>query len=513
MQILQQIATTLTTLVMILSAQVGNLKSVNPNNKNMVATGQVLGATTESLFTTQTPASLHNNDGPYEMGMRFTSAVDGQITAIRFYKDSSETGTHTGYIWDSNGNSLASVVFSGETTSGWQQQSLASALNISANTQYTVSVNTGGVYYVATDNGLSAKITNGNLSSVVGTNGVYGTSGSYPTQSWSTSNYFRDVVFTATTATLSTPTISAFSASPTSISLGNAATLSWSVSGNPTPTFSISNIGTVTGSNTSVSPTVTTTYTLTATNSQGSSNANITVTVTAAAASDTTAPSVPSSLSATVISSSQINLSWTASTDNTAVTGYSIYRGGTKIATASTNSYSDSGLSASTAYSYTVSAYDAAGNTSAQSSSVSATTQAAAVSPSTKFTTGQRVQATPGAGSNLNVRATASATGTLLGTQVNGVLGTIISGGTYVDGYYWWNVNFDSGVDGYSVENYLTAYTASIVGDFNGDGLVNSIDLSLLTSYWNQSNTTYDLNSDGIVNSLDYVIMVQNWSL
>ncbi len=49
-------------------------------------------------------------------------------------------------------------------------------------------------------------------------------------------------------------------------------------------------------------------------------------------------------------------------------------------------------------------------------------------------------------------------------------------------------------------------------GDFNRDGLVNSLDLSLLTSVWNQNSASYDLNSDGIVNSLDYVVMIQNWT-
>ncbi len=92
---------------------------------------------------------------------------------------------------------------------------------------------------------------------------------------------------------------------------------------------------------------------------------------------DTTVPSTPTNLSATAISSSQINLSWTASTDNIGVAGYRIYRGGSQIGTSATNSYSDTGLSPSTAYSYTVAAYDAAGNVSSQSSSASATTQAA----------------------------------------------------------------------------------------------------------------------------------------
>jgi hypothetical protein len=73
----------------------------------------------------------------------------------------------------------------------------------------------------------------------------------------------------------------------------------------------------------------------------------------------------------------------------------------------------------------------------------------------------------------------------------------------------------------YTLNNITTNHTISvsfslitpIVGDFNSDGLVNSIDLSLMVSAWNTSNSTYDLNHDGIVNSLDYVLMVQNWSL
>jgi hypothetical protein len=90
---------------------------------------------------------------------------------------------------------------------------------------------------------------------------------------------------------------------------------------------------------------------------------------------DTIAPTVPTSLTATAVSSSAINLAWTASTDAVGVTGYKIFRAGTQIGTSATNAYSDIGLAASTAYSYTVSAYDAAGNNSAQSSAASATTQ------------------------------------------------------------------------------------------------------------------------------------------
>ncbi|MBI2120227.1 MAG: fibronectin type III domain-containing protein, partial [Parcubacteria group bacterium] len=94
---------------------------------------------------------------------------------------------------------------------------------------------------------------------------------------------------------------------------------------------------------------------------------------------DTIAPTVPTGLSATAISSSQINLAWTASTDNVGVTGYKVFRGGVQIATVAGTSYSNTGLSPSTTYTYTVSAYDAAGNNSAQSASKSATTQSGTV--------------------------------------------------------------------------------------------------------------------------------------
>ena len=96
---------------------------------------------------------------------------------------------------------------------------------------------------------------------------------------------------------------------------------------------------------------------------------------------DTTPPSVPTGLSATAVSQSQVNLSWTASTDNVGVTGYKVYRNGTQVGTTTTTSYQDTGLMADTTYSYTVAAYDAAGNVSAQSTAASATTQAPDTTP------------------------------------------------------------------------------------------------------------------------------------
>src|SRR5437870_1322386 len=92
---------------------------------------------------------------------------------------------------------------------------------------------------------------------------------------------------------------------------------------------------------------------------------------------DTTAPSTPTELFASAVSSSQINLSWTASTDNVKVTRYIVRRNGVQVATPAATSYADAGLSAATTYSYTVAARDAAGNISANSTSVSVTTPTA----------------------------------------------------------------------------------------------------------------------------------------
>ncbi len=91
---------------------------------------------------------------------------------------------------------------------------------------------------------------------------------------------------------------------------------------------------------------------------------------------DTQAPSVPQSLKVTGTTSSSVSLSWSASSDDTGVSGYDVYRGSTLVGSASSTSYTNSGLSASTSYTYTVRARDAAGNTSAASAAVTATTSA-----------------------------------------------------------------------------------------------------------------------------------------
>ncbi|MCW2880549.1 MAG: coagulation factor 5/8 type domain protein, partial [Sphaerisporangium sp.] len=93
---------------------------------------------------------------------------------------------------------------------------------------------------------------------------------------------------------------------------------------------------------------------------------------------DTQPPTAPGNLAATAKTSTSVSLSWSASTDNVGVTGYQVLRGGTVVAPVSGTSYTVTGLSPATAYTFTVTAQDAAGNTSPASNAVTVTTDAAA---------------------------------------------------------------------------------------------------------------------------------------
>lgn len=98
---------------------------------------------------------------------------------------------------------------------------------------------------------------------------------------------------------------------------------------------------------------------------------------------DHTPPSVPTNVTATAMSPTQVNVAWAASTDNMGVAGYNIFRNGAHIGTSATATFTDTGLASNTTYSYAISAYDNAGNTSAQSTSTTVTT------PTTTITIGE----------------------------------------------------------------------------------------------------------------------------
>ena len=179
------------------------------------------------------------------------------------------------------------------------------------------------------------------------------------------------------------PVISSLTSTPSAITAGQSATLSWNVSGASASAID-NGVGDVTGSTSRiVSPGVTTTYKLTAANGAGSSPATVTVTVTAPAG-DTQPPTAPVITSAVAASAQEVDLTWTASTDNIGVAGYQIIRNGSPAGTVSASilAWADNSVLGNSTYSYAIKAYDAAGNYSLPSAAAPVTTPAPPAPPS-----------------------------------------------------------------------------------------------------------------------------------
>jgi len=136
-----------------------------------------------------------------EVGVRFTSDVDGAVIGIRFYKGSGNTGTHVGNLWDASGTNLATVTFTGETASGWQHMNFANPVPITANTAYVASVFCPAGGYAADQMYFAASHDNPPLHALQdgaqGANGIYayGGSSAFPTGTYHSTNYWVDVIF------------------------------------------------------------------------------------------------------------------------------------------------------------------------------------------------------------------------------------------------------------------------------------------------------------------------------
>ncbi len=116
-------------------------------------------------------------------------------------------------------------------------------------------------------------------------------------------------------------------------------------------------------------------YRVTALDAAGNeSNPSSTLTVSTVDPGDTTAPSMPTGLQAGGATTTGVQLTWNPSTDDRGVTGYRVYRNGAAVGTNASPTYTDSGLTANTSYTYRVSAYDAAGNESVLSAQITAST-------------------------------------------------------------------------------------------------------------------------------------------
>jgi len=149
-----------------------------------------------------------------ELGMKFRANVAGTVTGVRFYKGSQNTGTHIGHLWSNTGTLLASVTFSGETSSGWQLASFATPVSINANTTYVISYVAPGGHYSDDTGFFTSAVTNGPLTALKdGTDGVNGVykygSKVFPNTGYQSSNYWVDVVFKPNTASVTSSNRSA----------------------------------------------------------------------------------------------------------------------------------------------------------------------------------------------------------------------------------------------------------------------------------------------------------------
>ena len=201
------------------------------------------------------------------------------------------------------------------------------------------------------------------------------------------------------------------------------------------------------------------------------SSAAVTITVNNTAGGDTTPPSQPTNLAVTSVTTSSVSLSWTASTDNVGVTGYNIYRSGTKVGTSNTTSFTNTGLTAETAYTYTVAAYDAAGNVSTQSGAVTGTTATGGSGgDTTPPTTPTNLAQTGATASTISLVWTASTDNVgVAGYQIfaaNNQVGTSTGTGTSytITGLQWPGTTYSIQIDAYDAAGNISGLSNFIIG-------------------------------------------------
>ena len=158
--------------------------------------------TAEGLFTSsQTPAVLSDPDpAQVNLGVKFVALEAGSIAGLKYYRGAGDTGTHTGSLWSSTGELLATATFAAETASGWQTVNFSSPVTITPNTTYVASYHSNG-HYAATGDYFGSIYTNDSLATPGPAAGVYayGAGNLFPT-STSNANYWVDVLFVSSGA-------------------------------------------------------------------------------------------------------------------------------------------------------------------------------------------------------------------------------------------------------------------------------------------------------------------------
>ncbi len=144
-----------------------------------------------------------NDPSAVELGIKFEASTSGTITGIRFFKGPQNTGTHVGDLWSASGTLLATVTFTNETASGWQEADFSSPVAITAGTTYITSYHTNTGEYSADTNYFANAYTNGALTapSSASSDGdgvyIYSSNPAFPINTYNASNYWVDVVFDA----------------------------------------------------------------------------------------------------------------------------------------------------------------------------------------------------------------------------------------------------------------------------------------------------------------------------
>ena len=334
--------------------------------------------------STTVPAAIDNGaSGPLELGVSFKSDVSGTITGIRFYKSSANTGTHVGRLWGPTGALLASVTFTGETASGWQQANFSTPVAITPNKVYVASYGlTIGHFSANWGYFTSAGYNNAPLHASQTPNGVYGTLGTHPVSTHQAANYWVDVVFKATSSTA--PSISSQPASKT-VTLGQTASFSVTAKGATPLSYQWQKNGAAVSGATSASYTTPATtaadsgakFAVVVSNTVGSitsSAATLTVNAAAVAPSITAQPA-----NQTVTAGQTANFSVAAT--GTAPLSYQWQKNGAAISGATSASYTTPATTAAdSGAKFAVVVSNTAGNVT--SSAAALTVNAASVSPS-----------------------------------------------------------------------------------------------------------------------------------
>jgi hypothetical protein len=151
------------------------------------------GGTPFSLFTAEsTPAiPAYNDSSAVTVGVRFSSDVDGTVTAIKFYAGPGNTGSQTVTLWSSSGSQLGTGTSSASGT-GWRTVALTSPVKITAGTTYTASYRAPAGHYAVTSGAFSSSYSRGPLKVAAG-GGTYRYPDGFPSASTNT-NYWVDVV-------------------------------------------------------------------------------------------------------------------------------------------------------------------------------------------------------------------------------------------------------------------------------------------------------------------------------